>query len=314
MDNVQINLGDLAKPAVTLIEKISDAVGVLYEPRKIRRLAKARADAELRKAQIDIEVGGLRDRAERRRIQEEMQFQENMESVIAKALPEVVEDATPESIERDWLSNYFNKSRIVSDEEMQHLWARILAGEANAPGTYSKRTVNFLSDLAKAEAELFTRLCGFVCRFYNNNYSELIPLVFDETASIFTTQGINFRSLERLAGIGLIRFASSYGDTNVVSSVPENLFLQYYGREFIVEGLEDAQNQRSQESTMLPRMPMAERMFKILDRGLVTGKVTLTRIGQELAPISGSVPVDGFVEYIEAQWKNYCLTERQKPS
>ena len=44
---------------------------------------------------------------------------------------------------------------------MQILWARVLAGEANAPGTYSKRTVNLLSDFDKSDAELFTKLCGF---------------------------------------------------------------------------------------------------------------------------------------------------------
>ena len=35
-------------------------------------------------------------------------------------------------MEEDWIANFFDKCRIVSDSEMQSLWARVLAGEANA--------------------------------------------------------------------------------------------------------------------------------------------------------------------------------------
>jgi hypothetical protein len=35
-----------------------------------------------------------------------------------------------------------------------------------------------------------------------------------------------------------------------------------------------------------------------VDNELETGKILFTKIGQELAPISGSTPVDGFFEYV----------------
>ena len=31
----------------------------------------------------------------------------------------------------------------------------------------------------------------------------------------------------------------------------------------------------------------------------------LTKIGQELAPICGSQPVEGFYEYVKEQWKEH---------
>ena len=40
-----INLSGLSKPATVLIEKISNAVGMVWEPRQIRRVAQAKADA-----------------------------------------------------------------------------------------------------------------------------------------------------------------------------------------------------------------------------------------------------------------------------
>src|SRR5438132_11151718 len=84
---------------------------------------------------------------------------------------------------------------------MQGLWSRVLAGEANSPGTYSKRTVNFLSDLDKNDAELFTKLCGFAWLIGN-----LVPLIYDEQQEIYNKFGVNFNTLSHLESIGLIQF------------------------------------------------------------------------------------------------------------
>ena len=44
-------------------------------------------------------------------IQEEAQRQKNMEDIPTKALPSLNETANPESIEDDWIVNFFDKSR-----------------------------------------------------------------------------------------------------------------------------------------------------------------------------------------------------------
>ena len=143
-DNPLANVGDLAKPFDTLVKKIADGVGTLYEPRRIRNVAEAEAEASKIKAESEIEIKDLHRRTEQRRIEEETKHQKNMEDITAKAAPHLNEDANPDAMDDDWIANLFDKCRIVSDDEMQSLWARVLAGEANTPGTYSKRTVNLL--------------------------------------------------------------------------------------------------------------------------------------------------------------------------
>ena len=160
-DNPLANVGDLAKPFDTLVKKIANGVGTLYEPRRIKNVTKAEAVAAKIKAESEIEITDLQWRAERRRLEEDTRHQKNMEDVTAQAEPHLNEDANPDGMDNDWIANFFDKVRIVSDNEMQSLWARVLAGEANVPGTYSKRTVNLLSDFDKSDAELFTKLCGF---------------------------------------------------------------------------------------------------------------------------------------------------------
>ena len=44
---------------------------------------------------------------------------------------------------------------------MQELWARLLAGEASGPGTFSKHTVNLLADLDPIDARMFSQVCDF---------------------------------------------------------------------------------------------------------------------------------------------------------
>ena len=158
MENL-IDLKPLTKPAEMLIKKISNAAGILYEPNRIKREAEAQAKADLIKAKSEIEITGLQKRSARRWMIEEMIHQQNMESITAKALPQLNENADASQMDDDWLANFFAKCRIVSDDEMQTLWSRILAGEANTHGSYSKRTVNCLSEMDKAVAENFKAVC-----------------------------------------------------------------------------------------------------------------------------------------------------------
>ncbi len=272
--NSLINLGDLAKPADTLIKKISNAVGILYEPRHIRKVAEAKANAALTEAKSEIEITDLHKRAAQRWIEEEAQRQKNMENITDKALPQLNENAKPDSVDNDWIVNFFDKCRIVSDDEMQGLWSRVLAGEANAPGTYSKRTVNSLSDLDKTEAALFTKLCGFGLYI-----GKIVPLVFDFQAEIYNRYGINFNALSHLESIGLVQFGPIAGFLR--QELPKKFAVSYYGKPLLLEMPKDTGNT------------------------LELGKVLLTKIGQELAPICGSQPVEGFLEYAKDQWKKY---------
>ena len=194
--------GKISEPATALINKISDAVGGLYKPYQIRRVAKAEAEAEIIKEQAQIKITNLQRRALARFVSEEAKKQENIESITEKAIPQLDDSSNPQNMENDWIANFFDKCRIVSDEEMQVLWAKVLASEANSPGTYSKRTVNSLGSLDKRDAQLFTTLCGKV----------LLSSIGDELAGICNSKpmdGFLDYVIERLTKQGLV-FSSPY--------------------------------------------------------------------------------------------------------
>ena len=98
------------------------------------------------------------------------------------------------------LPTFFDKCRLISDKEMQDLWSRLLAGEANQPGVYSKRTINLVANLDKDDAQLFTNLLTF--KWIIDDLVTL--LVYDELHKIYNGKGMNFDSLNHLDHIGLI--------------------------------------------------------------------------------------------------------------
>ncbi len=270
-------LGSLSKPVNTLIKKVSNAAGIIYEPHHIKRIAKAQAKADLISAKSKIAITDLHRRAAERWLNEEAQRQANMENILVKSLPEIDESATPENVEDDWITNFFDKSRIVSDDQMQNLWSRVLAGEANSPGSYAKRTVNFLSDMDKSDAEQFAKLCGFVW-----NFGHLVLLIFDYQEEIYQPD-INFEVLNHFDSIGLIQFDNLSGFGYKRNLNPKNFKVFYYGRSLEIVGGFDS------------------------DKDLPLGFALLTAVGRELARICGSKPVDGFWEYVNEQWKDFLL-------
>ena len=273
-ENPIVSLGELTKPINTLIERSSDAVGGLFKPWQIRRVARAEADAQLIHAEGEIQVTELHKRAFWRFLEEEATKQTNMENILVKAIQSVdQENARPEDIADDWLSNFFDKCRIVSDEDMQGWWARILAGEANHPGRFSRRTVNLMADLDKNDAKLFENLCTFVWMLQGSKH----PLIFDTKHDIYNLKGIDFISIGDLESLGLVRLNSMTGFK--IDPVPSPLSVSYYGRREVLT----IQNNPGYE-------------FSI-------GMVMFTQPGMELSQVCKSSPEDDFFHYVCDMWR-----------
>jgi len=272
-----ISLGDLTKPANTLIEKISDAIGEVFKPYQIVRVAQAEARAETIRAATQIKVTELQRRAVRRFIMEEAKKQNNIETITGKALPYVDEQARPEEVEDDWIVDFFDKCRLISDEEMQNLWARILAGEANSPGKFSKRTIDLVASMDKSDASLFSNLCSF-----GVVWDRIYVLIYDVNAKMYVDHEINFTSLCHLDSIGLVHFENSKG--YVRQYLPKRITLDYFGQQVYLE-FPNIENNK----------------FRV-------GKVILTKAGNDLAPICSAALQDGFVDYLRENWKRFGYT------
>jgi hypothetical protein len=266
-----IKLGELSKPATTLIEKVSDAVGGIAKPWQIVRVAKAEAKAEVIRSHARVEISEIEERALLRMVREEGKKQENIESITAQAIPHLAPNAKPENVEDDWLSHFFDRCRLVSDSEMQSLWAKILAGEANQPTKFSKRTVDLVATLDKPDAHLFSQFCRFIWMIFGF----ATPIIIDATANMYKSDGINFMSLTHLDNIGLITFNHLTGFMR--QNLPNPVTAFYYDRPVTIE-----------------------RTINVND--LQLGHVILTRAGEDLIRVCQSTPSDEYFMYVLENW------------
>lgn len=292
-DNSLIKIdGNLTEPFTRLVEKCCEGIGVLYEPRRLKKLAQAKAEikaeakmeakAEAKMeakmeankifAESDIEISETQRRGINRLIQEEGKKQDNIENLLLEASSHLKEDSKPEEIKNDWIANTIEKAKNVSDEEMRNLWAKLLAGEANKPGTFSKRTVNFVGGLDKSEADLFTNFCSFtICS------GVIIPVIYDYNNNLLNSNGINFLALSHLDSIGLINFTDLTQFLN--AGQDKSIFARYFDKPIIFNFNQDKGN------------------------NFIFGHAKFTKIGQELAPIANGKPIEGYLEYLIDHWK-----------
>ena len=207
-----------------LVDVVNTAMGKWFEPFHIRRMAKARAYEietignalrEYSDIPVVYDAGKIRldtkdfdefiKRTNQRLVYQELVKQSNLESVIDKAykMLERENSVTDDPVDQDWILRFFNSVQDVSSEEMQTLWAKILAGEVKRPSTYSIRTLETLRNINKDEALLFQRICNYVINdgraTYLPNYPTLLRkavIPYDdvmrlgECGLLLSTQGI----------------------------------------------------------------------------------------------------------------------------
>jgi hypothetical protein len=273
-----INLGELAKPATVLIEKISGAVGEIFKPYQIGRIAQAEARAEIVRAEAQVVISDIQRRAIKRFVVEEERKQKNMEDITAKAIPELGENAKPEAMDDDWVANFYDRCRNISDAEMHKIWASLLAKEAQTSGSVSRRTVNILASMDRRDAELFNSLSKFVWHIAGTLPT---PLIFEADNLIYTDAGINFTTLSELDGIGLLRFEGVGGFTR--RGLPKRLPMSYYNKMVFLD-------------------------FPSDQHEVSFGKVMLTNAGTDLLKACPATPYDAFFHYTLDRWRKAKIT------
>jgi len=275
--NSIVDLGKISKPATELIRQISKAIGTIYEPTHIRNVAKAKVDAkkisEIGKTELEL----IRIRAKARIHHEEIIQQKNIESIIEKSINHLSSSASPLNVDVDWLSYFFDKAKLISDQEMQDVWSKILADEANYPGNFRKRTLNILSQFEKNDATLFATLSQFTWECEK----ESAPIIWDYDLDIFKQNDISFPTLGHLEDIGLIKFniTTQYGFNNC-----ENPFsIRYF-----------------QHSIALDTGKFLNGIFK-------TGIATYTKAGKELYRICAPDYNEEYFNSCLSKWKSEGL-------
>lgn len=81
---------------------------------------------------------------------------------IVKLASEKTKDEIKKELSPEWSIKFIKKSSEVSDNELQELWAKLLARELVEENSVSLRTLEVLSNLSAEEARLFNKFSKYV--------------------------------------------------------------------------------------------------------------------------------------------------------
>jgi hypothetical protein len=199
---------NITEPITELVKVVSNGIGTLYEPRRIRKKAEAEAKAleitERSKTNAEIE---RRERLSESdiRIQNRLKAQErirqkNIDDVVDIAANQLKgENEVPkDKVSVDWATRFFNTVQDISEDEMKLIWGKLLAGEVKSPGSYSLRAIELLKNLTPDEALLFTE----VSKFAFKRAREIIIIQSDNINNDF---GLTFDKILTLTDAGLLK-------------------------------------------------------------------------------------------------------------
>ncbi|HCT3870688.1 TPA: DUF2806 domain-containing protein [Klebsiella michiganensis] len=108
-------------------------------------------------------------------VMKHMEREINLAKTILKAedvLKGCKDELTNDEVDLDWINRWREYATNFSTEDLQLLWAKVLAGEVRRPGRFSIRTLEFIKTLTRDEANEIEQLipfilsCGMIYRGY----------------------------------------------------------------------------------------------------------------------------------------------------
>jgi len=258
-----ISFDGFAEVAIKLIDKISDAVGWVVSHETAKKIAVDTYIKEIQESNFDaITKASLISQA-KKTIKEYC----NQKEIVNMALNALNPSARPNDVNTDWLLQFMDKARLVSDSDFQIIWANILAEECNEPGTIPKALLHTLEQMDKHTAIAFMSVAAVSVNYIDDGKMEYNPIILDDKFNAYYKSiGINLDNLIELQSLGLIKIGEGFTSYSMQCSAP--VVVHYHNQEY-----------------QLPER------FNV-------GEVVYTRIGKVLCSVVKTEKVEGFFDKI----------------
>jgi hypothetical protein len=258
---------------------------------KQEAIARAEGEAEvgLVLERGKIERRSLTARAKAREHLTSLREQRSLETIVTKAVPFLPNEVGQEMPDPDWAYRFFDTCKGISNEDMQTVWAKVLAREVVSPNSFSLLTLDVLRTLTKKEANLFTALCSQIATIetrFRDTAGLTVPLTeinyYEPHQEHRAVLNVGTDEMNLLASHGLLTQAGSRNLFEMVglpgsTNLDGNAYLKYFGSTYhiCVNGAVRSELRRKGDDTV-PGVT------------LYVTYATLSAVGQELLPISGA--------------------------
>ena len=107
---------------------------------------------------------------------------ERLKQISGRAQAHVDERADPAKLNPDWREAFRAKASRVTSDDMQEVWAKVLAAEINERGSISIQTINILANMNRSDAQSFASICRFTWRGKSGGNSHVV--LFDDLEDV----------------------------------------------------------------------------------------------------------------------------------
>lgn len=193
-----------------------------------------------------------------------IQGEVNLAKTILKAEGQLLKESiTPSDIDVDfdWMQRWRSYAMNVTAEDVQSLWANLLAGEVKSPGRYSLRTMEFLKNITKNDAKEIEKIIPFIFKegFIYRGY---LGQVKSNPHVRAINQWLEWEHLYFMQELGIIQGITEERAT--ITLLPE---------------LNKESFLRTTDKVIIYKLPS--------DRGCETAYISVTKLGCELVDIAG---------------------------
>ena len=206
------------------------------------------------------------------------------QSKIAKLAVENARDGTDftsnAGVDIAFLDKFMDDAKFVYDEEIQLMWAKVLAGEFETPNSTSFNVVRILSEITKKQAEIFANICSLSTCFvletdkgFSSSVEQKTLLFFNSESLLLKQLGISFVALNDLESLGLIKFEGLAGFVTQYDSSSIKKIHLYYNEKAIT-------------------------VIKFPDKAFPIGNVLLTSSGEALSRSVCKKTIPAYAEYV----------------
>lgn len=268
------------------------------------------------KRSYDLSVQGSHNEAEENRDAARIAMghlvaQGNNMKVTAQLVPEHMADASDEEkaekIEKmtkenpDFVANCWECCKNRSDDEVRARWAKLMAKEADRPGSFSHKTLSILRDMGGKDVRMFEDFCQYVAYmvivpahvFANASWDNVVktmhgamllgggfkqPFIYDYQGNVFPSN--MFDIVMELEAMGLV--SRDIGYCKVLPDKTDmQAFVSYHSGCMVVEIF----------------------AAKVKPWQFQTGNVLLTKAGEQLFTLCKPKENKNFLQYLKGEWK-----------
>ncbi len=229
----------------------------------------------------------IEDRSVKRYRLASLRKQENIEAVMEKTFTFCANKSLDKRPDLDWFNHYINLAENISNNTMQDLWAKILAGELTRPGSYSLKALKVFRDMGIVDAKLLAKACSLSVKDQSKKNIRIISGAYQQPGLL------NFFSKDRQQRINLSHFGLNYGD--ILSLADNNLIYK-----------------QESESSMMANAEALNFYYNGLPLKLSCKKPNIaiqfykfTPIGAELASLISDKPNEDFFKALKQQLRSF---------